>query len=1389
MLTSSEANRNQSLSSSTLLSQDDSYDNIDYKKLYECVLKLLLLEYCNEARFKTPIVDDSLDTNSRSNSGLSSSGGNGQGSGSSGSGSTQSPAKRKSRIYGFDSSGEAKLSSSVYSNLEQHLNLIAMKRRGTNLDANTRRSLLRFYSEMLDPKFKADLKSNNSPDYLLMRFVSAANKEITKLGGFKLSEISTIVFKQATEFVKILIELVQKEKNSDLIITKLNEHKDSLNPQRPSISHASSFSSNSSLSAPTNSNVKYNKPSFRLSDMDQAMVELIKQLFHVESVKMQQDAFRLKDLAQEKTLHSDIKQLIFYLDKDLGQFVPKSFVNQSIYNDWKAKEKQGCELLTNKYQIPASMKLLPIPRLPSGEDFYVLPTSSMVRKYFVVLVKLCLELQSKERRLEPDMPLFSKQANNLINLAARVWRIDFPTKAVCVYTAAHLSGILRDNLYPVKDPKDLAPVDIDNSIQVFNYCRIIIEDQGKLPWARKDLWSFKDQEEWVRNLTYSYNLTMFAIKESLLLLFSKLTKPKFGPILMLLGEHLEADALFSQVEQSGLNKKWEKKLSKALLRTAESRYAELLENLPRDNTLSIIHVLDITDNIITDLRALQKRYKNPLLGFLHVPRTVAVVITAMIAVDSKNILKHIEAYSQKKGEFVAYGDSLEAYKSLCEIRDIYNQVNTTSSPFKFNLEKFFFPSLNEWVNESGGKLMTIVDQAIKNDNFEPINVEDDNKKFSTSVLDIFTLVKEFLKILEGLNWGNEYQLAKIYTILLKSISEGVLKYCSSITDKIIFELNEEEQRKLLEISQNKAERHNKTRGGWFDEMKNVVNNIQIPGSKIEMEEPYNFQPQTCVALNNLAAMLQQLTQLEDILDPEMILNTVKRYEPNRQNYFTSHVFSLRLVRAENLASGGGSSSSNIRPYVTFTDTMARKTIIKSRTINNSSNPDWDEEFELTLAPNSNLTVSVTVWDEKLGTHSICGRAMLQLDPKRFKHDGIPQEILLDLDSQGRLLIEVAVESERVDAIFVMGRAHRTLMRSQERCIKLIVEKFSRFIHLCFSRSNLKSICGGNGNIKPTQDQMDEAMMPLYDYLNSNLRVLAGYLTKDLLLKVMLAAWQVIVSSADQLLLPKLLSAKTFHLSALGSKLSSHSNHNSHGNNGKSGNSSNSGASGWQSAVSSAVANVTSSIGISGFGKLLTNNELETVFSWLNFLCFDFFHNDGNGPPIKDLKNENYQALLLLPVYYDHDIDYLKQEVERLSPAFIKSLRDRNNFESGGKLGYSASNDDFKENDSSNIAGNINCKPGGRPRSLSRAGTVARNNTITANATAKAREKARREAMEARSDPIAAQTSAEDIILRLLLIKDEKSFVARRLEQREKLAHSIATERLARAAAEGKFSRT
>lgn len=1295
--------RSQSLHST--LAEDKLFTNVDKNLLYESVLKVVILKYITEVRFYTPIPHESIRPQVTK---------------------TRTSEFRKSSYLRNDS--DCLLPPNLVGELKAKLNMVAMKK--SSYDDLTRRLLLRFYGELLDPQSARDIKQVNSVDILVMKFVSASNKEVVKVGLIPPEKVSSVVFEQAEQFVKIMILLVLKDKNSDALVAKLNEHMTSLKPKLGPLLSQASLPLNE-----TGQNLKYPQPSYKISDMDQGDINLLQELFGLNGTQLQQDVDRLKSVVTQKALQKDVEQVLFYLNKNIGKLSPDCFKSEEAYLLWKQREIQMCELLTKKYVTPSTQKLLPAPPMPPGDDFYIMPSNSNIQPYYVVLLKLCLLNHRKELDIGFDTPndvlLFSKKTRELLLLCARIWRIDYPTRAVSLFAAAHMSELLMDPLF-VSDNKELGPIDLKTTKSVLETCKRYIED-GSLNWDEKHNWSIKDQNEWVKHLGYTYSEVFHGIKDCLTAILNKTVKPKFGPYLAFLGDYVESDTLFSMVADTGVTSKWERKLTRALMRTAEASYADLLTQLPRDDTLSIIHILDTSDTLVENIRLLQKRYNNPLLGFLNVHRTYAAVVTGMFAADAKNILKHISAHAQARGEFLNYGDTLEAYKSLKEIRSIHNQVSPDSK-FCFNLEKFFFPYLEAWVKESTEKIKSYVIKAVEEDNFEPINIEDDNKKYSSSVHDIFTLIKHYLSILRDLGAQDTYELAKIYTFLIKSISESCLFYANEISEIVMEDLDQDNDKKpSLNVP---------AQSGWLAEVKSMVSNIHGLNEKLA-EEPFNFTPRTCIGLNNLNAVSKQLSVLDDRLDPEKVSNTVAKYDPKSRQNYTSHVFSIRIVKAENLRPSTDSSS--IRPYMTLIDTQARKTIAKTQTLD-SENPEWDEEFEITIPANTTINLSATVWEERFGTHGVCGRALMQLQPRKFKHDGIPQEIYLDLDSQGRILVEIAVESERDDAMFAMGRAHRSLKRTQQRLTKLIVGKFSHYIKQSMSRQTLKSVCGSSGNIKPTEEQMDEAMTPLYNYLNMNLLVLAQYLTKDLLIQVMLEAWNIVVSSADELLLPKLTSSRALAHSQIGFKSRNQSNSNL--------------KNGWQNAVSSAVANVTNSINNLGFGKTLTNNEIETVIGWLNFLCFDFFHNQGNGPPVHDLKNEKYQSLLLIPVYYDRDASFLMHEVEILSPAFLQTLRDKNNM--------------YIHADT--------------PTLRSRAGSIARSLTIRANATAKARADAAKEARELLTDPLVAQTSAENIILRLLLVKDEKQFVARRMEQRERLAHTIATERLAKAAAEGTLYR-
>ena len=100
----------------------------------------------------------------------------------------------------------------------------------------------------------------------------------------------------------------------------------------------------------------------------------------------------------------------------------------------------------------------------------------------------------------------------------------------------------------------------------------------------------------------------------------------------------------------------------------------------------------------------------------------------------------------------------------------------------------------------------------------------------------------------------------------------------------------------------------------------------------------------------------------------------------------------------------------INPYVAAVDLNGKRLLTRTRTIDHNPDPEWDEEFEITIPPEqSSLDISVVVWDDRFGQHQLCGKAFLELNPRRFSTSGIPEEITLDLDFQGKLYLKLPLK--------------------------------------------------------------------------------------------------------------------------------------------------------------------------------------------------------------------------------------------------------------------------------------------------------------------------------------------------------------------------------------------
>lgn len=1260
----------------TLENQPQSnHGQIGPHEVYESVLKVILLDYKNEPRFKAPIRPATSNSTGRESPlNLAPP-------------KSSSPVRREkspNRHSWFHHSKSEPdpelLPKDTIPTLKKKLGAIAVGKDTSVKDPLSKRCLLHLYNELLDPKSGRLEKAEE----LTVVFVRLATKEIQLYTGK--TDIKSDVYNQTAVFVKILISILQTQKNGEISIRKLQDYTNSLKPAN----------SSKSVDSKESPGVTYLKPSYRLSEISSA--QLLGALFKIDEVKLQQDIIRLKDVATEPYLYADLNKRLSLLKANEDVFNPDDFDTHEAYFAWKKAEDKDLRALTESIPLTEANRVK-----VTSQEFTFIPADSRGS-----LTELLIRVLEYGYNVAQDT-LITNATKNIVDKCCKYWRVNTVSEACILYQAAHLS-ILKsvDN-----------EVSIDATEYLFGAFSRLLGDSDPFTWSKPD------KKLWITNLSNTYIQIMASLRILLTAIYAE-KAPKLSPILRLLYSYVERDPLFDVILKSGLPQKWLKRLRNSLLATTEQKYIEILRIIPTDSSLGLVHVKEASEGIYKQIQLLQKKFPKPLLDEIYISNEAAYLFIKLFTEDVSNMLAHIEHYSVKSGKSVNYADALETYQELKYLREVYGQVAPRKLKFGLDLEKFFYKYLDELCLVSSRKMLPVVQEAIQHDTFEPLDLNG-GRGFSSSVLDIFKMFNETFAMFRAYGWENEVHIAVIYTKLLKSVSDSLVYYSARMMSLIVSDLADESP--TAPSSAKKAQ--NRKSGAWiFNEMKAAVANV----SKVDIPEPFNFKSRTCVILNNLSEMLKMLIDLENQVDPENI--SAKAKNISSQSPKSLHnLFTIRVKNAENVKSCGSDGLSSTA--VILIDGHLKKEIGKTKIVPKTLNPVWDEEFEVETASDNLKVISATVWDHssKFGSHDLCGRALLQLDPKKFRNDGIPEEIVRDLDIQGTICFEVSLESEKNDAIFSIGRANRSLARTMERTYTLIVDKFSRFITFAISRNTLKTICGNNGARKPTKEEAYDAIVPLFDYLNQNLQVLAAVLNNDILLKVMVQAWKVLLTSADNLLLPALASVRN-------SNLLSKSNAT------------------WQNSLSNAVANVTNTINVAGFGRVLSHNEVDTVFVWLNALCYDFFHNDGAGPPLEKLKNERYQTLLLVPNYYDRDVQFLRSEVERLTPIVLKSIREKN----------------FLGDE----------KPGSNART--RSNTIARSKTVLAYGSAKRRDEVKKAIHDFDEHTNHFQISTEDIILRVLLAKDQKDFVARRLKERERVAKSIATERMARMAVEGRNGR-
>ncbi|KAJ6581995.1 hypothetical protein B0H19DRAFT_1117211 [Mycena capillaripes] len=1142
--------------------------------------------------------------------------------------------------------------------LEQKLQNIAMGKDAAYTDQLVRRTMAKFYGQFQVDTFKRQMKENRKIEELILTFATQATavlkKEPTLAGeGWKLE-----VNNQIGVFVRMLRECLRAVNNvSPELLARLDTYAAKLAPAQSPMATDSGYDSASTSTSRSRGGAARDSISVRGSRVaDMELVCVVAALFKIPESEVQKEIDGMRGTCTQKAALTDLKTCL----KNLNAGTPfpgrrEDFDTDAAWQRWRTLEATHLQqLMVSMVKLnPEMAKSTPAENavsssayggrpgstydstrnasigsrsslyasaglddntddvldigddaLPVGNHFTYIPPNP--RKFYRRLLERCL-LADLEVMLSPDIDdneevslgILSDAHLDLLNECALRWRVGHPYRAVCFLD-------LVKQFYERQDiPFECVP-------EALQHVSTVVSEMDVENWPAQDAEYLATVYGGLFNTFVSH---LYHAMDSI----PNLKPAEIEPYLSVL-EHVRDSGM---LERSGFELDINTRLADVRVQVREAAlrwYGLKLQELQAAPGVNrALPLLFMTDELEKVAKQLDKRFPEPILGQLDL---VSLVVEAHIP----QLVGDIQASQKRLFESSMNGPTPDV--PIQDIFALYRRAKTLLGMYaafcpqghiEFDINAFFEPYVRQWLVNTDDKTGQWVKAAIAADKFQA----EGNQGHSSSIVDLFDSLRSPIDFLLDLEWENEYQDAGFFTALSQSVLKAIEQYCRTVEAMFLAEMF---PRPTDALQSQKS-------SAWLDKARQLANQ----GDKKAVVEAFNFQPETCVKLNNVEAARKLLDNMYTQMQADRIAEVLKE-NPNR-NQDERFLFSVKVAVAEGLVPLDHSPSSDkLDSFITLSDDFDQnRKLAQTRTIYDTLNPRWDETFDLSVG--KPLWTTVSAHDSSLvGQYDTVGQAHLLLDPSRFG-DLLAHDLWMDLDAGGRVLVKVSMEREKDDIQFYFGRAFRELKRAEGDMLRTFIDKMSPFIHQCLSRNVLKTLlkAGGSGldynkaisnvtalwsharsaslgggqiplpsaekpRVRPielTDVEIEQAIFPLFDYFDANLQTLNTYLSDTAKEMVMTRVWKEILFVVEGLLIPSL------------------------------------------SDISSDM-------------KPLSDKEVDVVFKWLKFLR-DYFYAGGEGAlPLEILQNQKYREVVSIRLYYDWHTDALMEECVRMMQQSLRS---------------------------------------------------------------------------------------------------------------------------------------
>ncbi|KAF9110805.1 hypothetical protein BGX27_005855 [Mortierella sp. AM989] len=509
--------------------------------------------------------------------------------------------------------------------------------------------------------------------------------------------------------------------------------------------------------------------------------------------------------------------------------------------------------------------------------------------------------------------------------------------------------------------------------------------------------------------------------------------------------------------------------------------------------------------IVSEHGIIKKRFPKPLFGTVDV---AAIVVENNL----RNFVPLMQNMANMDARKLPMADVFPLYQLCRELVTLF-ETYAPSSSAHFNISTWFRPYVLKYLEMLDASITEWVTAAIKQDQFEEVSV---GAGHSSSASDLFTFFYEPLTWVKGLNWPDEYQRATFFSKLAKVFCKAVDLYAE-----------------YMETMFNGC-MPSSVAVAASTEVKTLSEQLASFTFRSESAEAkkaaqFVFTPKMCVLVNNIEAVRQRLDELYRNMDVDEAAQILRDYDPVVEpDPEAPRQFEIMFVCAERLLPLDSNEASD--PFIVMWHDG--KEVFRSKTIGANINPRWNEVYEATLT--KDVTYLIRIYDyDKVHKDRLCGWQYLCIDPQDYE-DYMAHDVWLDLTQIGRLLLRITMKGEREDIQFFFGRTFRSLKRKETEMSAMIVDAMVPSVRACltekvlFNNFRSKAMFSFFGtsvsSTKVTQvsdEDCDNALGQLIDYMEASLPVLYDYLTAEGMVMVITKLWREMLITIESLLMPPL----------------------------------------------------------------------------------------------------------------------------------------------------------------------------------------------------------------------------------------------------------------------------